>query len=163
VCHATLSSINQTYVLDDSKLMLAENLPTVNCAVPRNKDISSYAQLGGVKIIELPKKKVSLIIGTNELSAHVPSETRRGSRFEPQALSTSFGWTVVSTGSSNGQCAYIQKEDDEIHDLLQKMYNHNFQDAHIENTAPSRNDQQAVKVWEDSVKLVNGQYQLDLP
>jgi hypothetical protein len=70
---------------------------------------------------------------------------------------------VVSTGSFNGQCAYIQKEDDEIHDLLQKMYNHDFQDSHIEKTAPLQNDQQAVKVWEDSVKLVNGQYQLDLP
>jgi hypothetical protein len=73
VCHATLYSIDQTYVLDDSKLMLAENLPAVNCAVPRNKDISSYAHLGGIKVIELPKKKVSLIIGTNEPSTHVPS------------------------------------------------------------------------------------------
>ena len=34
---------------------------------------------------------------------------------------------------------------------------------HSEKTAPSRNDLQAAKVWEDSVKLVNGQYQLDLP
>ena len=34
VCQATLSSIDHTYVLDNSKLMLAETLPTITCAVP---------------------------------------------------------------------------------------------------------------------------------
>jgi hypothetical protein len=144
--------------------MLADALPTNSCPVPRNRDLLDYPHLKGVQVIELTKqKRVSLIMGTDEPSAHVPSEVRRGSRFEPQALQTPFGWTVVSTGSSKGQCAYIQKGDEEIHRLLQKLYNHDFQDAHIEKTAPSRHDLQAVKVCEDSIKLVNGQYQLDLP
>ena len=136
VCYATLSSIDQTYILGNSKLVLAESLPTSTSTVPRNKDLSDYAHLKGVKVIELPKsKKVGLIIGTNEPSAHVPSEVRRGSRFEPQALRTPFGWTIVSTGSSKGQCAYIQKDNDKIHGLLQKLYNQDFQDTHIERTA----------------------------
>jgi hypothetical protein len=133
MCHATLSSMDQPYVLENSKLMLAESLPTITYPVPKNKDIADYAHLRVIKVIELPKgKKVSLIIGTDEPSAHVPSKERRGSRFEPQAMQTPFGWTVVSTGSSNGQCAYIQKADEEIHSLFEKMYNHDFQDAHIE-------------------------------
>ena len=164
MCHATLSSIDQTYVLENSKLMLAEALPTLTCPVPKNRDIADYTHLRGIKVIELPHgKKVSLIIGTNEPRAHVPSEVRMGSRFEPQALRTPFGWTVLSAGPSNGQCAYMQKSNDEIHHLFEKMYNHDFQDAHIEKTAPSRNDLQAEKVWKDSIKMVNGQYQLDLP
>jgi hypothetical protein len=56
-----------------------------------------------------------LIIGTNKPSAHGPSEVRRGSRFKPQALQTPFGWTIISSGSLNGQCAYIQR-DEEIGD-----------------------------------------------
>jgi hypothetical protein len=116
VCYATLSSIHQPFVLGNSKLLLAESLPTLNCAIPRNKNLSDYAHLRDVSIIELPEwKRVSLIIGTNEASAHVPSEVRRGSRFEPQALQTPFGWTIISSGSSNGQCAYIQR-DEEIRD-----------------------------------------------
>jgi hypothetical protein len=138
MCHATLASMDQTCILENSKLMLAEALPTITCPVPKNKDIADYTHLRGVKVIELPKgKKLSLIIGTDEPSAHVPFEVRRGSRFEPQALQTPFAWTVVSTGSSNGQCAYVQKGDEEIHSLFEKMYNHDFQDAHIEKTAPS--------------------------
>jgi hypothetical protein len=43
------------------------------------------------------------------------------------------------------------------------LYNHDFQDTHIEKTAPSQNDLKVVKVWEDSIKLVNSQYQLNLP
>ena len=150
--------MDQAYVLESSKFVIADALPTFTCAIPRNKDISSYAHLEGVRVIELQKKhKVSLIIGTNEPSAHVPDEVKRGSRFQPQGLKTPFGWTVVSTGSSNSnQCAFVQKDNDELHALLQKMYNHDFQDTHIEKTAPSRNDLQAVKVWEKSVKLVNG-------
>jgi hypothetical protein len=107
MCHATLSSMDQTCVLENSKLMLAEALPTVTCPVPKNKDIADFAHLRGVKVIELPKgKNVSLIIGTNEPWAHVPIEVRRGSRFEPQALQTPFGWTVVSTGSSANALTY---------------------------------------------------------
>jgi hypothetical protein len=79
VCYATLSNFDQTYILDISKFMLAESLPTTNCAVPRNKDLLDYAHLNGVQVIKLPKKeRVSLIIGTNEPSAHVPSEVRKG-------------------------------------------------------------------------------------
>jgi hypothetical protein len=164
MCHATLSSMDQTCVLENIKLMLAEALSTITCPVPKNRDIADYTHLRGIKVIELPRgKKVSLIIGTNEPYAHVPFEVRRGSRFEPQALRTSFGWTVLSTGTSNGQCAYVQKGDEEIHSLYKKMYNHDFQDANIEKTAPSQNDLQAEKVWKDSIKLVNCQYQLDLP
>jgi hypothetical protein len=86
--------------------MLAEFLPTTNCTVPGNKDLLDYAHLNGVQVKELPKReRVSLIIGTNEPSAHVPSEVRKGSRFEPQALHTPFGRTVVSIGKSNGQSA----------------------------------------------------------
>jgi hypothetical protein len=39
VCCVTLSSIDQTYVLDNNKLMLAQALPTTNCPVLRNKDL----------------------------------------------------------------------------------------------------------------------------
>jgi hypothetical protein len=118
--------------------MLAGTLPTINCAVPQNKGLSDYPHLRGVKVIELPKwKLVCLIIGTDESSAHVLSVIRRGSRFEPQALSTPFGWRVMSNASSNGHCATIQRNDNEVHQLLQKMYNHDFQDTHIEKTAPS--------------------------
>jgi hypothetical protein len=68
----------------------------------------------------------------------------------------------MSNVSSNGHCAAIQRNDDEVHQFLQKMYNHDFHETHIEKTAPFQNDLQAVKVWEDSVKMINGQYQLDL-
>jgi hypothetical protein len=57
LCHATLSSIDQTYVLENSKLMLAEALPTITFPVPKNKDIADYAHLRGIKVIELPKGK----------------------------------------------------------------------------------------------------------
>jgi hypothetical protein len=78
------------------------------CPVPQNKDLSDYAHLKGVKVIELAKqKKVSVIIGTNEPTAHAHNEVKRGSRFEPLALRTYFEWRVVSTGSANGQCAYM--------------------------------------------------------
>ena len=111
VCHANISSMDQVYVLENSRFTIAEALPTTTCAIPRNKNISEYAHLKGVEVIELPKQqRVSLIIGTNEPSAHVPSEVRRGSRFEPQALKTPFGWTVVSTGSANRQGAFLQKD-----------------------------------------------------
>jgi hypothetical protein len=98
-------------VLGNSKLVLAEHLPAITSTVPRNKDLSDHIHLKGVQVIELPKKKkVSLIIGTDKPSAHVPSEVRRGSRFKPQALRTPFGWTVLSTGPSIDQCAFIQKD-----------------------------------------------------
>jgi hypothetical protein len=37
VCCVTISSIDQTYVLEDSKLMLAESLPTMHCPDPQNR------------------------------------------------------------------------------------------------------------------------------
>jgi hypothetical protein len=64
---------------------------------------------------------------------------------------------------SQWQCAYMQKGDVEIYNLLQKLYNQDFHNENSEKTAPSRNNLQAMKVWKDLVKLVNGHYQLDLP
>jgi hypothetical protein len=112
VCHLTLSNMEQTLVLESSKLVINESLPTSTCSLPQNSGLSKFGHLKGVQVIELPKwKKITLIIGTNEPSAHVSSEARRGSRFEPQALRTPFGWTIVSTGSSNSQCASMQKDE----------------------------------------------------
>ena len=97
------------------------------------------------------------------------SEIRRGQRDEPIAVRTPFGWTVCGKLSQSRVKPKVRVNfattdfDRRISEQLDKLYNTEFHDSLIEETALSIDDAEAEKIMVDSAKRVNGHYEISLP
>ena len=164
-----ISSLDGSFVLPATDVIVAKKLPVASCQFPSNSLVEKFAHLHGIHFDELPEKKVTLIIGSNEPSCFAFRESRIGhGRRDPVALLSPFGWTVVGAGIGDTfECAFIQMEQEQLSAKLEKIYNQDFNDVNADRIGLSQDDKRALQVWEDSIKLVEHQgephYQLALP
>ena len=111
---------------------------------------------------------MTLLIGTDVPEAHWKLEERRGERKEPYAIRTPLGWSVAGLmrKGKDGDVTsfFVNSSDDYLAKTVEHMFQLDFSEPpHCEDFALSLEDKRAQRIMEDSVKVVDNHYQLDLP
>ena len=145
-------------------------------SIPSEQDARKWPHLSDIKLPNIDERQDKLIIGTNTPEAFWVLEERRGNRGEPYAIRSALGWTMMGPTDrvESKKCyhsvnfirfAEVKKEDDNW--LMQQLE----QFWQIENCAAipdskvsmSVEDKKALAIMEDSLKIVDGHYQVALP
>ena len=118
-------------------------------------------------MIDLPDRRVRILIGTDTPEAHWVLEQRHGGRNEPFAILTKLGWAVLGpTGSVAHACrqmCHVRASANDITDRLNDVYNAEYADTDVNTTAPSAEDVEARQIVEASTKLVDVHNQIAVP
>ncbi|XP_064622573.1 uncharacterized protein LOC135484816 [Lineus longissimus] len=135
-------------VLDLPRVYAIDSFPN-SITGPSQLDIGRWRHLTGVCDNSVDGKGVSLLIGQDVPQAILPLEVRRGRDDEPYAIRTSLGWTL--NGPIGGQPA----DSTAVCSFIQSLASGQPQ--------MSQNDKKVVGMWDKSVSLVDGHYQLNIP
>ena len=119
-------------------------------------------------IPELKNPEVTLRIGTDVHEAHWRLEERRGRKKEPYAVRTPLGWSVAGPmGTTSGDevtSFFARGENDFIGQTVEKMFEMDFSEkTYGQSLSMSLEDKKALSIMEESLKVIDGHYQLDLP
>ena len=90
-------------------------------------------------------------------------DERRAGRKEPIARRTLLGWIVLGPSSQVHDASVNLAQVDPLQLQLNKMWNADFLDVKPMDPVMSVDDKTALKSMKDSVKLVDGKYQLGIP
>ena len=134
-------------------------------------EVTHFEHLKG---LPLPSKagEVTLLIGQNAPDALKPLETRDGGDGQPYAVKTALGWAVNGPVSNSPSklvmCNFIQAKPGSSETSLETQVQQfwNLDHGHLAADTPhcmSVENTRAVKIWNDSIKLTDGHYMMDIP
>ena len=132
-------------------------------------DWSQYGHLKDLEFENLPDKRVQMIISASHFANILAQATfRRGPLDGPLGIDTFFGWTVMGAFGKNfsrsATIAFLKKDDQQLEDWKQKIFNHDFQPLKDDGKGLSRQAKFALKQMQDSIKLnADGKYEVALP
>ena len=111
---------------------------------------------------------VSVLIGSNVPEAHWVCDQRRGRRGQPYAVCNLLSWTLMRPlNLCDRDCFsvnFVHYDDKMLHQQMESKFRRDFNKPMISSkVAMSAEDQRALLQMENSVKLMNGLYQLGLP
>ena len=146
-----------------------DSLPVSPRSIPRQEDIDKWPHLQGIQLLSPKSANVRLLIGSDTPEAFWVKEERRGQRKEPYAIRTPLGWTLMGpTGTKRSDISNFEMNHVSMNDQLQSQVarfwelDHDLEDSR-EGLADSVEDRKALSTMQDTVKLVNGHYQIGLP
>ena len=160
-----ISSLDGTTVLDVKDAIIGTLLTTERDRPPKNSDIEHLDYMCDVHFDELHDAKIGIILDASFSWAFGPFERRGESESMPVAWLTSFGWTLIGrsdrlTDQSDRDVDICLLDIDEmtIKDQIHCMFRHDFvmsenQWAPSEVVHMSREDQNSLKIMEDSIKV----------
>lgn len=162
-----------------SNVWTTDRLPISEENIVAKRDVCEMDHLKDIDIIELPERKITLLIGSDTPEALCPLEVRSGKRGEPYALRTILGWMVTgplkkgSVKGANMNFIHVDQsigcEESEvvltnIHDDFVRMYNSEFSECTAEvRECLSVQDKHAKEIMDQTIKFVNDHYQVRLP
>ena len=147
-----------------------ETFPSLTDSVACKADMTQWSHLRGLNIHEF--KDISILIGQDVPQALMPLEVRRGKDDEPYAVRTALGWTVngpvsEDTSVADALCSFIcagESIEPSLDAQVQQFWKIDTGDAIADSELQlSVNDKKVIDLWEQSVTMVDGHYQLDIP
>ena len=88
--------IEEAYILPTEKFKMP--------AQPCPPDLSeAYTHLEGIDVVPVSPNQITILIGANVPEAHLQLEVRKGSRNQPWAINTPFGWTLFGTSAATAE------------------------------------------------------------
>lgn len=144
-----------------------QKMPVNRSNIPCQNDLDRWPHLRHVHLPEIDSE-VELLIGTNVPKALEPLEVIRSVDDGPYAIKTFLGWTVNGPLGGNGNELAVATVNSisilNLDDLWQQQFKIDFPERiHDEQPGMSREDERFIKLVKDSVKLLNGHYQIALP
>ena len=130
---------------------------------------SKWPHLKEIDIPEASSCDVSLLIGSDCLDIILPIETRCGPRGTPVGIRTKLGWTI--TGPLPGYIrtsdgifhAYVRSPDEELHNQVKSWWRtEEFGCKYDVETQRSVEDENAMRILEETTKKVDGRYEVPL-
>ena len=172
-----ISSLDGTTVLDVKDAIIGTILTTERDSPPKNSDIEHLDYMCDVHFDELHDAKIGIILDASFSWAFGPFERRGKCESMPVAWLTSFGWTLIGrsdrlTDQSDREVDICLLEINEmtIQDQIHTMIRHDFvmsenQWAPSEEVHLSKEDQNSLKIMEDSIKVneSSGHFSVALP
>ncbi|XP_041484654.1 uncharacterized protein LOC121431209 [Lytechinus variegatus] len=148
-----------------------DKLPISKESIPSQDDISKWAHLRGIALPQVEQGQVKLLIGGDAPEAFWIVEERRGKRKEPYAIRGLLGWTLMGPTDrvkdrrmSTFRTSIVPEEDNHLHEQVERFWKMESAGSLLEtDVGESTDDKKARQMMENSIKKVNGHYQLDLP
>jgi len=164
----TIKGIHSDEVIDLDKVWTVDKLSISTQNIPTKEDIVHWPHLSGIDIPSIDAKEVTLLVGSDVPEAHWVLDQRRGKRGQPYAVRTPLGWTLMGPiGTKDGNEAsvhFLRRDDTLLHQQVERMFKGDFNEPMIDSkTTMSLEDRRALHQMEESIKLVDGHYQLALP
>ncbi|KAK3700158.1 hypothetical protein QZH41_009867 [Actinostola sp. cb2023] len=168
VVNLQVSNINGGPQFDMMGVMVRPSLNVGLDNLSTPTDLKKWPHLKDIYMPKLDANEVHLLIGQDTPDLTFPEETRRGKPGEPYACLTALGWimngpigqdklTVVTSSHSVNV-----KPELNIERQLEALWK--LEDDHRDDTLGlSSSDRKALDTWNDSVKLVNHHYTMDIP
>ena len=151
-------------------VLAVPNLPGLQESIPSAKDSQHYPYLSDIKFVELDCWDIDLLIGADVQAAHHVYEARYGQEGQPTAILTGLGWTLSGPDSyldttPARQVNWTRRQVEfDVHEQFDRLYNCEFRDlTYLEKTSPSVEDLKALDQMRQSVKRVQGRYEVGLP
>ena len=157
-----INMIELPEVLTKEKL----NISTDNVA--RQDDANRWSHLSGIQVPERINAEVELLIGQDVPEALEPSEIRSRRGNGPYATRTKFGWTLNGPlgrhGCSDVRDVNFVRADEAFSQQFHHFMNLEFSESVSDTVSTmSRQDKQALNIYEESARLVDGHYQIAIP
>ena len=140
------------------------NIDATNIAL--KLDLEKWPHLCDLDIPEFSSGQVELLIGQDSSELLTPESIRKGKRGDPFAIQTPLGWAINGPIDpySQSQCSshFVQIGKKA---LLNKNLNElwEIEDANKEDVGWSKNDEVVVNAWNESVKVLEDHYVLNIP
>ena len=139
--------------------------------LPHHYNLSSLSQFDNVDMKKLPHRpNVDILLGLDNSNLMRVLEERIGEEGEPHAIETPIGWVASGGKFSEDPVSYrsrriaVQREetnkDQKILELQQTVRDLSLLN---EETQPSINDKKAEEIVKDSIKVVDGHYEIPVP
>lgn len=138
---------------------------TIPVRVP-HIDVSHYPHLSDLSFVN-ENVKVDILIGQDHSEALLPLQIRKGGKGEPFAVRSLLGWSINGPVSANAQvskkaiCHFVSIND--IEDKVNKLWSIENDNVSNEKQGWSVTDNEVIKLWDESVTIVDGHYQLPIP
>ena len=168
-----ISSIDDECSIQLENVRSVSKLPVTTSSLASKTDIHEYQHLNDLSLPVLEHTDVDLLIGGNCSQVFVIEDQRRGNVNEPIAQKSCLGWTVIGSCSKKDRLeshaadefhVNLQLHDDQICTDFSRLWTTNFPDSVASNKeALSVEDKIVVKNGKESVRKVNGRYQVRIP
>jgi hypothetical protein len=168
ICEVNLSVSS---LFDDETLELrgvysTHQFPCLQGSVATRRDIENWSHLADLPVTDT--QDVLMLIGQDNPEAfQIKEEVRFGNGHEPYAIRYSLGWTISGPVGTQVQttataiCNFAIG-DEQLNDQVSKF----FELDHVPNYNPdchSVNDKRVINLWEETTKVIDGHYSLELP
>ncbi|KAJ8027040.1 hypothetical protein HOLleu_32065 [Holothuria leucospilota] len=139
--------------------------------IAEQRDLSQWSHLRDLKLPQVERCTVGLLIGQNAPEALVPLEVRSGEKGEPYATRTCLGW-ALSGPLCQGQCnsqnhfavTHFVGTDVTLEEQVKLFWKIEGSESLVQDSKGlSVNDKQTLKLWEDNICKSGGHYQLPIP
>ena len=161
--------LEKTSVIQLPKVYALPNLPTLENCMASASDICKWPHLKDLRLPRVDKSAVSILIGQDVPEALWPLELRKGKEGQPYATRTRLGWSLNGPLESEGlveesALSNLARADERLDAQVEQFWKLETSEA-LANSLPqfSVDDKKAVDIWERSLEVVDGHYQMDIP
>ena len=130
------------------------------------EDIINLPHLRGIDIPIAGEHEVGLLIGQDTPRALIPLEVRKADK-GPYAVRTALGWSLhgpVASGRRHDASTNYIQGDTYLDEQIQKLWKLEDESTLFDDErGMSFNDRKAVDIWENTITMDNGHYQLAIP
>ena len=168
-----INSIDNESRLEVPKVWTVERLNISEQSIPRDQDVDRWPHLNGIELPEIDNKEVRVLIGCNVPEAFWVLDEKRGCKGEPVGIRSLLGWTIIGPtekigeeDSFNVNFLRLERQDDDgmLLQQVEKFWKTDFVDSiSSSKVSMSVEDERALRILEESTKMVSGHYQIALP
>ena len=163
----TVTSMDGQGKLELRSVCSKDRLPMMMDSAATTADANLWPLLRGLSIPRASTDHVTLLIGQDNSEAFFPLTTIHGWRNEPYAVKTLMGWILNGVLKDTDEDilvhAYFVGAMDTIHQDMERLWQLEIGDAHSEVKAMSVDDKRVASLWDESVRKVQGPYELPIP
>ncbi|XP_077966657.1 uncharacterized protein LOC120343839 [Styela clava] len=172
----TITGINEPNEICVNNILTFDGIPDLRDSSPHQDIVEQYPHLHGLSFPEV-NGTIEVLIGSDVLGQFPISDTCVGEQGSPTAYHTMLGWTLAGPDNnaqiSNCVDVNFLKADHSSANSIEESNNlsmchicgHDFVDLYADpcTTEFSVDDKKALSIMADTVKMVNGRYQIALP
>ena len=159
-------------VIQLPRVYALQSFPALSSCLATSADLRRWDNFKDLDLPQVHESKVTIIIGQDIPQALMPLEVRQGAPGEPYAMRTALGWTLNgpimdNQPSMSSVCNFVHAaSDDEVALEAQIERFWKLDTAHaLAGSHPrmSINDKRVIDIWDKTLTVVDGHYQMDIP
>ena len=132
----------------------------------RSTDLTQWSHLNDITFPDVGLSQVSLLIGQDVPEALIPLEVSKGNVGDPYAVRTLLGWCLngpIGDNVSSYACVNFLSAEPSLEEQVERFWKLESSEQHSGELAHSVSDQRAVAIWEQSIKINGGHYEMAIP